>query len=84
MKHHLGNVGFATRDACGSRPCAAYAAEHPHMHRLEVMGQARVDLLQATKNGWPLPEGTVLVVNHPGGPWNQPIGPDEVDWTGLR
>lgn len=79
-KHHVGNVGFASKDPCGDRPCSAYAREHPHLHSMNLMGQARRDLLLATCNGWPLPDGVVLVVNHPGGPWNVPIGRDEVDW----
>ena len=77
MKYTIGEVGFAAEQPADCDGAACYLkGMRPHFHRLPVMGDKRVALLQLTLDQQPLPAGVVLVTTN----WLVRITWDDVRW----
>lgn len=85
-KISIGNIGFARpvtqqdRDAYRKR-FNWDMPDHTTLIGVSIMGEDRCMLLRAAFRGETLPEGLVLVVNYPSGPFNVPVTRDEVRWN---
>lgn len=83
-RYSIGDVGFATKHPadCGVDKCVQYEkGRSEHLHRLDLFGKPRVEMLQLAFDQKPLPKDVVMV-----GGWSNPITWAEVRWdtSGLR